>query len=79
MSDFTGDYDWGDTGDFADIEIEDVEVIADTEKAILCVIEGKQHWIPQSQVREDSEVWKKGDKGTLIISRWIAEQKDIVI
>ena len=78
MSEFTGDYDWGDESDYEDVEIEDVEVIAATEKAILCLIDGKQHWIPQSQIQPDSEVWKRGDKGTLVISRWIAEQKELL-
>lgn len=42
-----------------------------TAKAILVVINGKEHWIPQSQVHDDSEVWKKGDSGTLVVkARW---------
>lgn len=71
-------FDWDEMVDFEDVEVEDVEIIAETEKAILCVIDGKQHWIPQSQVRDDSEIWKKGDKGTLVISSWIAEQRGLV-
>lgn len=78
MSDFTDDTDWADEADYSDVEFENVEAIAATDKAVLCVIEGKQHWIPQSQIRPNSEVWKQGDKGTLVISRWIAEQKDLI-
>lgn len=78
MSDFTDDLDWADESDYRDVELEDVEAIGTTDKAVLCVIEGKKHWIPQSQIRQDSEVWKQGDKGTLIISQWIAEQKELL-
>lgn len=32
-------------------------------------------WIPFSQVDEDSEVYKKGDEGVLIVSDWLAEKE----
>jgi hypothetical protein len=35
-------------------------------------------WIPKTQISDDSEVWKEGDSGTLIISEWIAAQKGII-
>lgn len=49
-----------------------------TAKALLVVIDGKEHWIPQSHVHADSEVWQAGDEGTLVVSQWIAEQKGLV-
>lgn len=60
------------------VEFDDVLCIAETDEAILVEIDGDQHWIPQSQVNDDSEVWSKGDEGTLIITRWIAEKKGLV-
>lgn len=57
--------------------IEDVTVIKETEKALLCLIDGEEIWIPQSQVDDDSEVWAGGDEGKLVISKWIAEQKEL--
>jgi hypothetical protein len=60
-----------------DVRLEDVRCLRATEKAILCEIEGDEVWIPQSQVTEDSEVWKPGQEGTLVITRWIARQKDL--
>lgn len=57
---------------------EDVECEAETDDAILCIIDGKQYWFPKSQVSDDSEVNKKGEEGTLVVSQWIAEQKDLV-
>jgi hypothetical protein len=49
-----------------------------TEKALLVEIDGEQHWIPQSQVDDDSEVYKEGDEGTLVVSEWIATEKGLV-
>ena len=60
------------------VEFEDVTVKAETDKALLCVIEGEETWIPKGQIHDDSEVHEKGTNGTLIISRWIAIQKDLV-
>lgn len=59
------------------VRIEDVRVEHATAKALLCVIDGDEVWIPQSQIDDDSEVWKAGDKGTLVISDWIATQKGL--
>lgn len=32
-------------------------------------------WIPQSQVHENSEVYRRDTEGTLIVSDWWAEKK----
>lgn len=58
------------------IEVENVK--AETEKGILCVVEGKEHWIPKSQVDDDSEVAGMGDSGVMLIPRWLAEDKGFV-
>lgn len=66
--------------------------MADVEKIPKCTImrttdkggvlvqtsDGKEVWIPQSAIHDDSEIWKKGDHGTLIVSAYIAEQKGLV-
>jgi hypothetical protein len=61
-------------------KIEKCLVVHETEKAILVEheffdTEDCQIWIPQSQVDEDSEIWKKGQLGDLVVSSWFAEQK----
>ncbi len=56
----------------------DVIVIAETEKALLCNIEGEEIWIPKSQILDESEVIEKGDEGSLIITQWIASEKGLV-
>jgi len=52
--------------------------ISDSGKAILVKLPtGEKHWIPVSQVHEDSEVWNEGDEGSLVLSEWICAQKGI--
>lgn len=52
-------------------------VLKETTGALLVDIDGGQHWIPKSQIDDDSEVYKEDDTGELIISEWIAAQKGI--
>jgi hypothetical protein len=59
-------------------EFENVVCIRETDKAILVRIDGAEHWIPQSQVSDDSEVWHEGDEGKLVVSEWIAKQKGLI-
>jgi len=60
--------------------IENAKAVAQTDAALL--IESTEleesTWFPQSQITDDSEVWKKGDEGTLIITDWIAEKKGLI-
>lgn len=64
---------FNDTAEFSDVTC-DVE----TALAIHVNINGQRLWIPQKQIDDRSEVWKRGDRGTLVISQWIAEQKGLV-
>lgn len=57
------------------IDIADARCIKETEKALLCEIDGKQEWVPKSQIHDDSEVYQEGDEGHLVVSEWIAKQK----
>ena len=57
---------------------EDVTALRETEMALLCEIDGKQVWIPKSQIHEDSEVYKMGTEGELVIPQWLAEEKELV-
>lgn len=60
------------------VKFDDIEVINETDKAILVNIDGEEHWIPKSQIHADSEVFEMGTSGTLIVSEWIATQKKLV-
>lgn len=59
------------------IEIEDVRLIRQTDKAGLFDVDGEEIWIPWSQVDEGCELQSDGDEGTLIITEWIADQKGL--
>jgi hypothetical protein len=61
------------------VEFEDVEVIKETEMALLCDISGEEHWVPKGQLDTDlNEVWEEGDTGNLAVSRWWAEKRGLV-
>ena len=64
--------------DEENVEFEDVKAIHASELALCCLIDGKTVWIPQSQIHDGSEVWKAGDQGTLVLTRWIAAKKGLV-
>lgn len=50
--------------------------IGDSGKAIrVRLANGVVLWIPQSQVHGDSEVYRKGDRGKLVVTRWWHEQQ----
>jgi hypothetical protein len=61
----------------AKVTLDNVEAKKDTGRALLCEIDGEEVWIPHSQIDDDSEVFKLGDVGRLVISEWIAKQKGL--
>lgn len=60
-----------------DFECENVE--RETEKALLCKIQGQDIWIPKSQLSKDSIVGSEGQSGIITISEWIAGQKGLEV
>ena len=61
-----------------DYVLDDVECLHATDRAILVRIGEDKEWIPKSQLRDGNEVLAPGDAGTLVISGWLAQQKDWV-
>ena len=61
------------------VRFEDCTVLRATGKALLCHIPDgdADYWIPHAHVDDDSEVWKVGDRGDLVVSDWIAEEKGL--
>lgn len=61
------------------VTFDDCEAVHETDKALLVIIpdldKGEPVWVPQSQITEDSEIWKLGQSGKLIVTDWIAQQK----
>lgn len=63
--------------DCVELELDD-PVKSETAKALLVVVDGEEAWIPKGQIHDDSEVYRQGHTGTLIVSEWIAKQKGLV-
>jgi hypothetical protein len=58
-------------------EIENVRCVRETDKAILVEAPDfdEPQWVPQSQVDDNSEVYKLGTVGTLVVSDWWAKKQ----
>ena len=57
---------------------EEARCVAETSKAIKVELSGgAKHWIPRSVLSEDSEVYKEGTDGKLIIKTWFVEKEGI--
>jgi hypothetical protein len=66
------------TDDESTFRIEDCRVIGATDKALRVksdFFDSGVEWIPKSQIHDDSEVYKEGTDGTLIVTAWFAEQR----
>lgn len=54
----------------------EVEITKATDKALFAVPKDDTgFWVPKSVVHDDSEVWKDGDKGDLVVKQWWAEKE----
>ena len=63
------------------VEFKDVKVERVHDAAVLCIIEGEKHWMPFSQIDDESEITKyssKGDEGTLVVTEWVATEKNLI-
>ena len=59
------------------VAFDDVVCVGQTEKAIRVRIAGKEHWLPQAAVHDDSEVYAKDHEGKLVIKGWWARKNTI--
>lgn len=58
------------------VSMGNVTVKRETEKAVLVIFPGlKEVWIPQAAIHDDSEVWKQGHIGKLVICAWFARAR----
>ena len=58
------------------VRIENVTIGKETEKAVLITIDGKDYWIPLSQIHELHRSQHKGGDA-IVMSEWIAKQKGL--
>jgi|WetSurSiteA1Bulk_404760.scaffolds.fasta_scaffold189392_2 hypothetical protein len=52
----------------------EVTIKTETKNAVLVEYEGEEEWIAKSQIHDDSEAWKKGDIGDIVIPLWLAKK-----
>jgi prophage antirepressor-like protein len=57
------------------IVIPDAMALEETERALLCKINGSRYWFPKSTILGQSEVKQNGDKGTIVVTESIAKSK----
>lgn len=60
------------------IEIEVDGVLQEREKSLIVAVGDREVLIPKSQIGETSEVRERGDKGLLVIPRWLAKDRRLV-
>lgn len=60
------------------VQFDDVEVLRDGGLALLCVIGGKQVWVPKAQMLPGSQLTKAGDRGRLVVPDWFAADHGLV-
>lgn len=65
----------GRKNDPEDVVVAEVACTHATERALLCVVDGREVWVPQSVVTDDSEVYRKGDVGKLCVKGWFAAKQ----
>ena len=57
---------------------EGAKAIRATPACLVCVIDGEEVLVPESQIDDDSEVYEVGGEGTLVVSEWWAMQRGLV-
>jgi len=60
------------------VEFDDVDAVADTGLALICVIKGRRVAVPSNVIEPGSTVHRAGDRGRLIIPVWIARNLGLV-
>jgi len=58
-------------------EVENAKAVGATDKGIWVQADDfdSDEFIPQDQIDDNSEVYKKGTEGTLIVSDWLARKR----
>ena len=60
-------------------EFEKVFCDRETAQAIHVHLEtGEEKWIPKSLIDDDSEVYKQGDEGKLVLPEWFALKEGLI-
>lgn len=65
----------GDAAEF--LAFEHVRVLKSAAGALRCMIGGKRVWLPREHIK--GTLWCPGDGGTLLVRRWIALDRHLVL
>jgi len=58
------------------VVFEDARVVRSTAPALLCLVQGREIWLPRMHVA--GKLWRAGDRGKLLIRRWVARERQLV-
>ncbi len=64
---------------FDKITVSGVTVVKSTDKALLVEVDGSEAWVPKSQLQQGGTITEEsepGAEGTLVVPRWLAEEKE---
>jgi hypothetical protein len=69
----------GSAGAREQVTIPNAHALGETAKALRCDLgDDADHWVAKSHIAPQSEVKKRGDRGRLVVSRWLAEKAHII-
>ena len=60
------------------VSFHDAKALVVTPKALLCrLADEREVWVPLSVITDDSEVWRYGDEGELVVRSWFARKEGL--
>lgn len=60
------------------VEFSDAEAVAQRGMHLYCLVHGKRAALSPLLIQPGSEVWRPGDRGRLVIPRWLAVELNLV-
>lgn len=52
--------------------------VRETRDAVCVFFAGRERWVPKSVIHDDSEVWKAGQSGKLVVLHWWADKNGLI-
>lgn len=62
----------------ATAEFDGASATRETTDALLVTFDGRTLWVPKSIIHADSEVYREGDEGKLVVLEWWAVKRELV-
>lgn len=59
------------------VVFEDVRIVRSTAPALLCLIGGRETWLPRMHIA--GKLWCTGDRGKLLVRRWVARDRQLIV